>query len=215
MKEAFSDCNKLINAILDVKEIDESAFVSCKKLQYVTIGENVTRLGANAFENCSELEALELSKGTKIIGQAAFLNTEIKSITLLPTVKIIGAYPRKTGREFTSGIESQPARRPLTDDPVCAFDSDCIIYGYRGTEAERYAKEWNLEFIVLEAESGDVNFDGEFNISDVVTLQRWLVGKSNTELTYWKSADLCEDDQLNVFDLCMMKRMLIVKINSN
>ena len=70
-------------------------------------------------------------------------------------------------------------------------------------------------FIVLEAESGDVNFDGEFNISDVVTLQRWLVGKSNTELTYWKSADLCEDDQLNVFDLCMMKRMLIVKINSN
>lgn len=181
----------------------------------MTIGENVTRLGANAFENCSELEALELSKGTKIIGQAAFLNTEIKSITLLPTVKIIGAYPRKTGREFTSGIESQPARRPLTDDPVCAFDSDCIIYGYRGTEAERYAKEWNLEFIVLEAESGDVNFDGEFNISDVVTLQRWLVGKSNTELTYWKSADLCEDDRLDVFDLCMMKRMLIVKINSN
>lgn len=30
MKEAFSDCNELINAILDVKEIDESAFVSCK-----------------------------------------------------------------------------------------------------------------------------------------------------------------------------------------
>ena len=26
---------------------------------------------------------------------------------------------------------------------------------------------------------------------------------------------ICEDDQLNVFDLCMMKRMLIVKINSN
>lgn len=50
---------------------------------------------------------MELSKGTKIIGQAAFLNTEIKSITLLPTVKIIGAYPRKTGREFTSGIEPQ------------------------------------------------------------------------------------------------------------
>ena len=171
----------------------------------MTIGENVTRLGANAFENCSELEALELSKGTKIIGQAAFLNTEIKSITLLPTVKIIGAYPRKTGREFTSGIESQPARRPLTDDPVCAFDSDCIIYGYRGTEAERYAKEWNLEFIVLEAESGDVNFDGEFNISDVVTLQDDDIAvKARKDLRIFASFFVC----LKKFSL--MRRRVIL-----
>lgn len=30
----------------------------------------------------------------------------------------------------------------------------------------------------------------------------------NTERN-WKAADLCEDDRLDVFDLCMMKRMLV------
>jgi len=56
---------------------------------------------------------------------------------------------------------------------------------------------------------GDVNADGKFNISDVVILQKWLLAVPNTKLADWKAADLCEDDRLDVFDLCMMKRMLI------
>jgi len=56
---------------------------------------------------------------------------------------------------------------------------------------------------------GDVNADGKFNISDVVILQKWLLAVPNTKLADWKAADLCEDDRLDVFDLCMMKRMLV------
>ena len=58
---------------------------------------------------------------------------------------------------------------------------------------------------------GDVNADGEFNISDVVLLQKWLLAVPDTTLIDWKAGDLCEDDELNVFDLCLMKRMLINK----
>ena len=206
IKEAFSDCNGLTDVSLNAKEIDEAAFSSCMKLRHVTIGEDVTRLGANAFENCSELETVSFSKGTKVIGQAAFLNTKIKSITLLPTVEIIGALPMKKPVEYTSigVVESHP----LTDTPECAFESDCAIYGYKDTEAESYAKEWNLEFNELEALTGDVNFDNEFNISDIITLQKWLSTASDTQLTYWKAADLCEDGKINVFDFIVMKRML-------
>ena len=56
---------------------------------------------------------------------------------------------------------------------------------------------------------GDVNNDGELNIADAVLLQKWLLAEPDTELVNWKAADLCEDDRLDVFDLCLMKRMLV------
>lgn len=56
---------------------------------------------------------------------------------------------------------------------------------------------------------GDINADGKFNVSDAVLLQNWLLAVPNTNLADWKAADLCEDDRLDVFDLCMMKRMLV------
>jgi hypothetical protein len=60
---------------------------------------------------------------------------------------------------------------------------------------------------------GDVNADGDFNISDVVLLQKWLLAVPDTHLENWKAADLCDDDRLDVFDLCLMRRALIEKMN--
>ena len=56
---------------------------------------------------------------------------------------------------------------------------------------------------------GDVNDDGAFNVSDVVLLQKWLLAVPDTHLANWRAADFCEDNVLNVFDLCLMKRELI------
>lgn len=58
---------------------------------------------------------------------------------------------------------------------------------------------------------GDVNADGEFNVVDVVILQKWLLAVPDTKLADWKSADLCSDNRLDVFDLCMMKREILKK----
>lgn len=56
--------------------------------------------------------------------------------------------------------------------------------------------------------SGDVNADGKFNIADAVALQNWLLN-DGTSLADWKAADLCEDGKLDVFDLCLMRRLLL------
>ena len=56
---------------------------------------------------------------------------------------------------------------------------------------------------------GDVNDDGSFNVSDVVLLQKWLLAVPDTHLANWKAADFCEDNKLDVFDWCLMKRALI------
>lgn len=58
---------------------------------------------------------------------------------------------------------------------------------------------------------GDANADGKFNIADIITLQKWILAVSDTELKDWQSADLCKDGRIDVFDLCIMKRLLLEK----
>ena len=64
---------------------------------------------------------------------------------------------------------------------------------------------------IIDSVKGDVNADNEFNVADVVVFQKWLLGY-DVDLKNWKNADLCEDNELDVFDLCFMKRELISKL---
>ena len=56
---------------------------------------------------------------------------------------------------------------------------------------------------------GDVNADGEFTVADVVLLQKWLLFVPDVALADCETGDLCEDNKVDVFDSCLMKRMLI------
>ena len=58
---------------------------------------------------------------------------------------------------------------------------------------------------------GDVNGDKEFNVADLVALQNWLLAKPNSELVNWQAGDLCEDGIVNVFDMIMMRKLLLNK----
>lgn len=67
-----------------------------------------------------------------------------------------------------------------------------------------------VNYIVLamaERVKGDVNSDGAFNIADVIMMQKWLLCAD--DLIDWKAGDLCEDDIINAFDLCLMRKLLI------
>ena len=72
-------------------------------------------------------------------------------------------------------------------------------------------QKWDLIEVTIEKPevACDVNMDGSFNVADVVLLQKWLLAVPDTHLPNWKAADLCDDDKLNVFDLCLMKRALL------
>ena len=56
---------------------------------------------------------------------------------------------------------------------------------------------------------GDGNADGALSVIDAILLQKWLLAVPDAELTDWKAADLCEDNIINVFDLHLLKRMLL------
>lgn len=67
----------------------------------------------------------------------------------------------------------------------------------------------NVTVTKSEYSMGDINLDGEFDVADVVLLQKWLLAVSDTKLKHWENADFYEDGMLNVFDLCMMREQLI------
>jgi hypothetical protein len=57
---------------------------------------------------------------------------------------------------------------------------------------------------------GDINEDGEVSVADVVTLQQYLLKGKEEGVKNWTAADLNENYKLDVYDLCLLKRMLYI-----
>ena len=209
---AFTWCNNLTDVTLNVKAVGEKAFRGCANLKNVEFGNMMNKISADAFYNCGAIENIQLPANLKIIGTAAFAGaTEfggsgIKSITIPPTVELLGALPRATGEAPTSVIYV-PSTDPLTDEPVCVFDTDCVINGWYNTEAHRYALEWGLKFNPMDEDVayGDTNLDGEISMADMVLLQSYLKGNIS-EIGY--EADLMEDGIIDAFDMIRMRKMM-------
>ncbi len=105
----------------------------------------------------------------------------------------------------------------LASDIQSAFDELGIGYSdIDGISISAYGGDLTASDIKLlvnsgnkESVRGDVNADGELNVSDLVLLQKWLLAVPDTKLADWKAADLCKDDRLDVFDLCLMRKELV------
>ena len=76
-------------------------------------------------------------------------------------------------------------------------------------EVTYYSNEsMDLIFRIKIKVSGDINGNGNFDIADAVTLQKWLLGVAEVEIWNGAEGDFCLDGKLDVFDLCIMKRIL-------
>lgn len=60
--------------------------------------------------------------------------------------------------------------------------------------------------------SGDVNNDGNFVVSDVVLLQKYLIDVTDISFVDWQAADFYKDGRLDVFDLVLMKKALVEQL---
>ena len=70
------------------------------------------------------------------------------------------------------------------------------------TDAKLLVKSDTSELLM-----GDVNNNGTFELTDVIMLQKWLLGSGR--LTNWKAGDFNDDKIINIFDLVLMKRKLL------
>ena len=56
---------------------------------------------------------------------------------------------------------------------------------------------------------GDCNDDGEFTVADLVLMQKWLLGTNETDVENWRNVDMNYNRKLDVYDLCLLRRMLV------
>lgn len=89
---AFYGMKNLTEIVLPdtVETIGTSAFVSCSKLERMTLN-NVTVIGSSAFQGCTSLKAVTFGNKLKTIGAAAFASTKLQTVDLPSTVAEIGA----------------------------------------------------------------------------------------------------------------------------
>lgn len=91
---------------------------------------------------------------------------------------------------------------------------DDVSVTINGHKVSRTIGTVKAKYNVAASIEGDVNCDGEVNITDVVLLQKWLLAVPDTHLENWQAVDLCKDNRLDVFDLCLLKRKLIEQHNN-
>ena len=99
------------------------------------------------------------------------------------------------------------ARRGAGGKSVYAYflKADGTIWSYSFDNQEYYNTQSKTAPII----TGDFNSDGIFNTADIVTFQKWLLAEHNTEVNNWRAADMNEDNVLDVFDLCLMRKAII------
>ncbi len=116
----------------------------------------------------------------------------------------------------TSPIVAE-AYKPITNGTVKATFKEAREWEADGEEINKTVKFYDVdengniteidESKFTPLNMGDCNLDGKFGISDVVMLQKWLIGSG--KLDCWQNVDFNDDNKVDVFDLILMKQALL------
>lgn len=217
-RSAFSSCDNLTSITIpnSVTKILKYAFDSCINLVSVDIPNSVTSIGVNAFQECHSLASITIPKSISRIEDGTFSNCDsLVSVIVPENVTRIGdsafsycynlAYVTILNRSCTIEL------RPQTICNGYYGESDKFygtIYGYKNSTAQKYAEQFDKNFVTISGVNGDVSNNGTFDVSDMVNLQNWLMNRE-TEIVYWKNGDLNNDNILDSFDIVLMRKLLI------
>ena len=189
----------------NVTRIGWFAFYGCSSFTSVTIPDTVTVIESEAFCECINLTSVTIPNSVTSIESLAFFHCpKLTSVTIPASVTSIGDHA--FGYYYNDDWET------ITVDGF-------TIYGYSGSEAERYADDNGFTFVSLGASTpdeatpdevilGDVDGDGEVMITDVTYLLRKI---AQIEIPFEindAAADADGDGQVTLMDATYIQRWL-------
>ena len=147
----FTLCDNLEKVELsdDVETIWSSEFCQCSSLKDVKLSKNLKVIKDHAFQS-TPLEKIDLPDGLEIIEESVFINTKLKEVIIPKSVTFIG----------NSAFSSPTLKKITILNPECDLNissiygsADTVIYGYKGSTAEKYAADNSKKFVALDAET--------------------------------------------------------------
>jgi hypothetical protein len=194
-------CKGEVKLPSDLKYIASGAFQRNMDITSVVVPASVTKLCDNVFFYCTSLTSVEL-KGATLIDSMAFCGC-----TKLTDLKLSGKLTSIDDMAFSDATSTATITfygSKETWEKVKKPDNDPFLRNARMIFDESHVDP-------PEELAGDVNMDSEFNVSDLLLFQKWLLGDKNAELKNWKAADFTKDETLDVFDLVLMRKAIIEK----
>ena len=129
-----------------VKTIGRYSFSGCKKLKALVIPSGVVSVGSYAFDRCSSVKSVALPNTVESLGMLSFYDCRsLEQITVPKEVKSIN--PNALGYEENGKVVHYNG-----DDEYGYFSmmpklkENFKIIGYKGSEAEKYAKDNKIKF---------------------------------------------------------------------
>ena len=124
-----------------VKTIGRFSFSGCKKLKALVIPSGVESVGAYAFDRCSSVKSVALPNTVESLGMFSFFDCRsLEQITVPKEVKSI---------EYGAlGYDEYYKMPPIeySNFTMSELKENFKIIGYKGSEAEKYAKDNKIKF---------------------------------------------------------------------
>ena len=178
------------------KVIADTAFENCTLLTSITIPDSLITIGEYAFNGCTALTDITIPNSVISIGSYAFdWCSSMTSVTIPESVTHIG------WRAFGYYLDYETFEEKKM--------SDFHIYCHRGTDAERYAFENDIEYTLLKrpnADYGDANCDGNIDMLDVLLIRKYIA-KQPIELDT-NIADVTCDDSVDMLDVLLIRKYI-------
>lgn len=221
----FIGCSNLKSLIIpkSVESIEENAFYSCENLEDIYI----------LNKNCSianNLSTIAIGKLYTTITGAYNYDGTIHGYINSTAHSYANKYKRnfapldllldenkkalRNGEQYTILANQENLIYKSNNNDVAVVSKNGLVTAVGEGEAiisvinaDSEVVQFMLTVVPANGIDGDVNMDNTLSISDLVMLQRFILGDGS--LINWKGADLCKDNIIDSFDLVLMRQLLI------